>query len=159
MKSMYQYKVKTISGVETSLEQYQGQVLLIVNVASQCGFTPQYKGLQELHSKLHAQGFSVLAFPCNQFKQQEPASEPEIQQFCETNYHIEFPLFAKINVNGANADPLFQYLKQQAPGIAGTKGIKWNFTKFLINRDGQVIRRFSPLTKPEQIEDYIEAVL
>src|SRR5262245_28030070 len=120
MDTIYQFKLKTLTGNEINLKQYQGQVLLIVNVASKCGFTPQYAGLQQLYAKFYSRGFSVLAFPCNQFKQQEPGTEIEIQQFCHTNYHIEFPIFAKIKVNGEETEPLYRYLKQQAPGIFGT---------------------------------------
>lgn len=158
-KSVYDFTVKGIDGKDVALSKYSGQVLLIVNVASQCGFTSQYKGLEALYKKYQSKGFSVLGFPCNQFGEQEPGSEQEIQQFCELNYQVTFPLFSKIDVNGANAHPLFQFLKESQPGILGTEGIKWNFTKFLIGKNGECIKRFSPKTNPNDLMKDIEVEL
>jgi glutathione peroxidase len=141
------------------LAQYAGRVLLITNTASHCGFTPQYKGLESIHQQYKDRGLEVLAFPCNQFGKQEPGSAAEIGSFCERNYGVTFPLLAKIDVNGPNADPLFRYLKQSAPGLFGTQGIKWNFTKFLIKKDGTVYKRYAPTTKPEQLIADIERLL
>ena len=157
--SIYDFSCKTLDGSTQSLADYAGQVLLIVNTASQCGFTKQYEGLQQLYQKYHDQGFSVLAFPCNQFGEQEPGSDEEVQQFCATRFHITFPLFAKIKVNGEEADPLYQYLKAQAPGLLGTEAIKWNFTKFLINRQGKVVERFAPKDEPINLASAIELLL
>ncbi|MFC3885253.1 glutathione peroxidase [Bacillus songklensis] len=157
--SVYSYSAKTIKGEEVSLEQYKGKVLLIVNTASKCGFTPQYKGLQALYEKYKDQGVVVLGFPCNQFGGQEPGSEQEIESFCELNYGVTFPMFAKVDVNGENAHPLFVYLSEQAPGVFGSKMIKWNFTKFLVNGEGEVIDRFAPKTLPADIEKEIEALI
>ncbi|MGE0114307.1 MAG: glutathione peroxidase [Steroidobacteraceae bacterium] len=157
--SIYNYPVRSIDGAEKTLTEYTGKVLLIVNVASKCGFTPQYTGLEALYRKYQAQGFAVLGFPCDQFGHQEPGNEAEIQQFCSLNYDISFPLFAKIEVNGENAHPLYQYLKQQQPGVLGTQAIKWNFTKFLVDRQGQVIKRYASTDKPEEIAGDIEALL
>lgn len=157
--SVYTYSAKSIQGTEVSLAQYQGQVLLIVNTASQCGFTPQYKQLQELYEKYKDRGFAVLGFPCNQFGKQEPGNEEEITQFCDLNYGVTFPLFAKVDVNGEHAHPLFNYLSKEAPGLLGTKSIKWNFTKFLVNRDGVVTERYAPNTEPNKISSDIEALL
>jgi glutathione peroxidase len=134
-------------------------VLLIVNTASQCGFTPQYQGLQSIYNKFEQQGFAVLGFPCNQFGQQEPGSASEIQSFCEARFGVTFPLFEKVDVNGGNAHPLFKYLTKSAPGIFGTEGIKWNFTKFLVDRSGKVVKRYPSTTKPEEIEKDIQALL
>ena len=159
MSNIYQFTVLNNKQEKIELTQYNNQVLLIVNTASHCGFTPQYKGLQSLHEALQEQGFEVLAFPCNQFKQQESGSNEEIQQFCDLQFNIKFPLFDKIEVNGDNAEPLFNYLKQQAPGILGSKSIKWNFTKFLVNRQGEVVKRYAPTTKPEAIKTDIEKLL
>lgn len=156
---VYEFNVPTASGEEQSLEAYRGQVLLIVNTASKCGFTPQYQGLQELHKAFHQQGFSVLAFPCNQFAHQEPGSNEDIQEFCQTNYQVTFPVFAKIDVNGPNAHPLYKHLTQSVKGVLGTEAIKWNFTKFLVNRDGEVVDRFAPSTTPESIRAHIERLL
>jgi glutathione peroxidase len=141
------------------LEQYKGQVLLIANTASHCGFTPQYKGLEEIYQQYKSRGLEVLAFPCNQFGKQEPGSAEEIGSFCERNYGVTFPLFAKIDVNGDKADPLFTFLKKAAPGVLGTQGIKWNFTKFLIRKDGTVYKRYAPTTKPETLIADIEKLL
>ena len=158
-KSIYQYEANDYRGETINLSKYTDKVVLIVNTASNCGFTPQYKGLQQLHENYHQQGLEILAFPCNQFKQQEQASNEEIKSFCDLQFNIKFDLFSKINVNGENALPLFNFLKEQAPGIFGSQSIKWNFTKFLINKNGQVVKRFSPLTKPYAIEEYIEELL
>ncbi|MCO8163114.1 glutathione peroxidase [Pseudomonas sp. 21LCFQ010] len=149
----------TLSGERKSLGDYAGKALLVVNTASQCGFTPQYKGLEQLWQSYRERGLVVLGFPCNQFGKQEPGSDQEIAGFCELNYGVSFPLFSKIDVNGHNAHPLFVQLKQRAPGLLGSKQIKWNFTKFLISGNGQQIKRFSPLTKPEALHDEIEALL
>lgn len=153
--SVYDFSVKTIRGETVSMAEYRGKVLLIVNVASQCGFTPQYKGLQELYEKYKDRGLVVLGFPCNQFGAQEPGTETEIAQFCETNYGVTFPMFAKIDVSGENAHPLYQFLCKEAPGILGTKAIKWNFTKFLVDREGNVIDRFASTDTPEDLEKHI----
>ncbi len=157
--SVYDFKVKTVDGKEIGIDTYQGKVLLIVNVASKCGFTPQYQGLETLYKKLKGRGFEVLAFPCNQFGAQEPGNENEIKSFCELNYGVTFPLFSKIEVNGKNAHPLYAYLKEQEKGILGTEGIKWNFTKFLVDSMGKVVERFAPNTKPEDLEKKIEKLL
>jgi glutathione peroxidase len=157
--SIYEYRAKTIDGIEQSMQEYHDQVLLIVNVASKCGFTPQYTGLEALYRKLHARGFSVLGFPCDQFGQQEPGNEQEIRTFCSTKYDVTFPLFAKIEVNGAGAHPLYKYLKQQQPGILRSEAIKWNFTKFLVNRNGEVVKRFGSVDKPQAIEKEIAPLL
>lgn len=147
------------NGEPKNLNDYQGKVLLIVNTASKCGFTPQYTGLESLHQTYGERGFSVLAFPCNQFGGQEPGSEEEIQSFCDLNYQTSFPLFSKIEVNGAASHPLYAHLKEQAPGVLGSKRIKWNFTKFLVNQQGEVVKRYAPSTKPEAIASDIEALL
>jgi glutathione peroxidase len=157
--SVYDMTVKTIRGEEKSMADYKGKVLLIVNTASKCGFTPQYKELQELYDEYKDKGFEVLGFPCNQFGHQEPGSESEIESFCQLNYGVTFPMFAKIDVNGANAHPLFVYLTEKAPGILGTKSIKWNFTKFLVDKNGNVISRFAPQTKPSELKQEIEKLL
>ncbi|MBN6188544.1 glutathione peroxidase [Aneurinibacillus sp. BA2021] len=156
--SVYTYSATTIRGEEQSLSDYRGHVLLIVNTASKCGFTPQYKELQELYNTYRDQGFTVLGFPSNQFMAQEPGTEQEIEQFCQINYGVTFPLFAKVDVKGAHAHPLFQYLVQQAPGIL-SKEVKWNFTKFLVNRKGEVVKRYAPTTKPKSIAEDIERLL
>lgn len=157
--TVYQFSANNNKNETIALNNYQGKVMLIVNTASACGFTPQYKGLQTLYTDHQAQGLEVLAFPCNQFKQQEKGSNEEIQQFCDLQFNIKFPLFDKIDVNGDNAHPLFTFLKAQAPGLLGSKGIKWNFTKFLVNRQGEVVKRYAPTTKPEDIEPDIKALL
>ncbi|MCY1179980.1 Hydroperoxy fatty acid reductase gpx1 [compost metagenome] len=149
----------TITGERKTLGDFAGKVLLVVNTASQCGFTPQYKGLEQLWQRYKDQGLVVLGFPCNQFGKQEPDDERAISQFCELNFGVSFPLFRKIEVNGSGAHPLFKQLKERAPGLLGSERIKWNFTKFLIGRDGQLIKRFSPLTKPEDLTAEIEALL
>ncbi|MGG6267456.1 glutathione peroxidase [Leptolyngbya sp. AN03gr2] len=157
--SIYDFSANSLEGQPTSLSTFKDKVLLIVNTASQCGFTPQYQGLQSVYNKYKDQGFEVLGFPCNQFGQQEPGSANEIQSFCEMRFGVTFPLFEKIDVNGANAHPLFKYLTKSAPGIFGTEGIKWNFTKFLVDRSGKVVKRYPSTTKPEDIEKDIQALL
>jgi glutathione peroxidase len=159
MSTAHDFSAKLANGEETSLAQFQGQVLLIVNTASKCGFTPQYTGLESLQQRYGTRGFSVLAFPCNQFGAQEPGTESEIQSFCEMNYQTTFPLFSKIDVNGAASHPLFTHLTEKAPGVLGSKRIKWNFTKFLVNQQGEVVKRYAPSTKPEAIAADIEALL
>jgi glutathione peroxidase len=149
-------RVLTATGAEMPLAQYTGKVLLIVNVASKCGFTKQYEGLQALHDKYREQDFEILAFPCNQFKGQEPGFDQEIQTFCRTVYGVRFPVFAKIEVNGDGAHPLYKYLKKAAPGLAGTENVKWNFTKFLVAQDGTVVRRFASATKPRDLVSHID---
>ena len=159
MASVYDFQAELLDGRRQDLADYRGQVLLIVNVASECGFTPQYAGLQALHETYEDQGFHVLGFPCNQFGSQEPGSPEQIAQFCSSRFQVEFPMFAKIEVNGGNAHPLYRLLKQQAPGALGTQAIKWNFTKFLVGRDGQVIDRFAPSARPEDLRPAIEKAL
>lgn len=159
MSSVYDFQVKTNQGSLKSIQDFKGQVLLIVNVASACGFTPQYTGLEQLYKKYQAKGFTILGFPCNQFGGQEPGSDTEIQQFCELNFGVSFPLMSKIDVNGKNSDPLFQFLKEKAPGVLGTEMIKWNFTKFLIDKTGEKITRFAPNTTPEELETEILKLL
>ncbi|EJS67645.1 glutathione peroxidase [Bacillus cereus] len=157
--TVHDFSAKTIAGEEVSLKAYEGKVLLIVNVASKCGFTPQYKGLQEVYDKYKEQGLEILGFPCNQFGGQEPGTEADITSFCELNYGVNFPMFAKIDVKGDKAHPLYTYMTEQAPGLLGMKAVKWNFTKFLIGRDGKVVGRFAPQTKPVDLEVEIEKVL
>jgi glutathione peroxidase len=157
-KNIYDFKAKTIEGEEVSLSKYKGKVLLIVNVASKCGFTPQYKGLEELFEEFKGE-VQVLGFPCNQFGKQEPGDATEIKNFCSLNYDVKFPLFEKIEVNGPNAHPLFDFLKISRPGLLGTEAIKWNFTKFLINRQGEVIKRYAPTDTPESIKKDLAAYL
>lgn len=157
--SIYEVSATSIEGNAVSFDSYKNKVLLIVNTASQCGFTPQYQGLQALYDKYADQGFAVLGFPCNQFGQQEPGNSEQIQSFCETRFGVSFPLFQKIEVNGDNAHPLYQYLRKAAPGILGTEAIKWNFTKFLIDRNGNVVKRYPPTTKPEDIEKDLRSLL
>lgn len=159
MSSIYGFSAARLDGTAVSLDAYRGKVLLIVNTASACGFTPQYQGLQALYEQFRDRGLEVLAFPCNQFGAQEPGSAEEIGAFCEQNYRVTFPLFAKLEVNGDRAHPLFQHLKNQAPGILGTRAIKWNFTKFLVGKDGTVRQRYSPRTSPEQLTGEIEKLL
>jgi glutathione peroxidase len=159
MSSIYDFTVETASGEVKSLAEYRGQVMLIVNTASKCGFTPQYKGLEALYRKYAAQGFVVLGFPCNQFGSQEPGDITEIQMFCSLTYDVTFPLFAKIDVNGSDASPLFQHLKAAAKGVLGSEAIKWNFTKFLVDRHGAVTARYAPATTPESLEKDIESAL
>ena len=157
--SIYDFSVRDIKGNEASMADYKGKVLLIVNSASKCGFTPQFEGLQALHEELGDRGFEVLGFPCNQFMNQDPANEDAISQFCSLNYGVSFPMFAKVDVNGDGAHPLFQFLKREARGLMGSENVKWNFTKFLVNRDGQVIRRYAPTAKPADIRADIEKLL
>ena len=159
MASLYELSAKTIDGAEQSLGAFRGKVLLIVNVASQCGFTPQYRGLEALYRKLGSKGLVVLGFPCDQFGHQEPGDEAEIKAFCSLNYDVSFPLFAKIDVNGPNAHPLYRELKHAATGVLGTEAIKWNFTKFLVDRDGRVIRRYAPTDRPESLEADVAVLL
>ncbi len=159
MTAITDMAVTTADGSTASLERWRGQALLIVNTASKCGFTPQYEGLEALHRRFADRGFAVLGFPCNQFGAQEPGDAAEIANFCSLTYDVTFPVFAKIDVNGANADPLFERLKAEAPGLLGTRAVKWNFTKFLIDRTGRVVHRYAPTTKPEDIAADIEALL
>lgn len=155
---IYDFKVRNAKGVEVPMTEYQGKVLLIVNTATGCGFTPQYEGLQNLYDKYREKGLEILDFPCNQFGHQAPGTVEEIQEFCTLKYKTTFPLFAKVDVNGKDADPLFVYLKQQQGGFLGND-IKWNFTKFLVSRDGTVVERYAPVTKPEKIESDILKLL
>lgn len=157
--SIYEYNARLINGEEISLNRFEGEVALIVNTASKCGFTPQYAELQGLYEKYKEKGFTILGFPCNQFMNQEPGSDEDIESFCKLNYGVTFPMFAKIDVNGSGADPLFSYLSEEAPGIMGSKSIKWNFTKFLIGRDGKPIKRFAPNDKPADLAKDIENLL
>ena len=159
MTSAYDFTARNIDGAEQPLAAYRGKALLVVNVASKCGFTPQYAGLQALYARLQGQGLEVLGFPCDQFGHQEPGDENEIKTFCSTRYDVTFPMFAKIEVNGANAHPLYQWLKSEKAGILGTEAIKWNFTKFLVDRTGRVVRRYAPTDTPEKIGKEIAAVL
>ena len=158
MAGIYDFTATSLAGEDVPLKRYEGQVLLIVNTASACGFTPQYKGLEALQRTLGPRGFSVLGFPCNQFGKQEPGDAAQIGEFCATNYAISFPMFAKIDVNGSNAHPLYQYLKSEKSGLLGAS-IKWNFTKFLIDRSGKVVARHAPTTTPESLTREIEALL
>jgi glutathione peroxidase len=157
--TIYKYTATTATGEKVGLEAWRGRVLLIVNTASQCGFTPQYAGLESLYEKLEPRGLTVLGFPCNQFGGQEPGTDAEISQFCQKNYGVTFPMFAKLEVNGPHADQLFQYLTRAKPGLLGTEAIKWNFTKFLIDRDGEPVARFAPQTKPDELEALIAKLL
>ena len=157
-QTFYEFSAVQNDGRQQELADYRGKVLLIVNTASKCGFTPQYQGLQELYSKLRESGFEILAFPCDQFAHQEPGSDQEIQTFCQTRFGVTFPVFRKIEVNGKNADPLFKHLKDRAPGCLG-RSIKWNFTKFLVDREGRVVKRFAPRTAPARIEPWVRKLL
>jgi glutathione peroxidase len=157
--NVFDFQAALLDGTPIALSRYRGKVLLIVNTASACGFTPQYKGLEEVYRQFRERGVEVLGFPCNQFGKQEPGGEAEIGAFCEKNYGVTFPLFAKVEVNGPDSHPLFQHLKQAAPGVLGTELIKWNFTKFLVGRDGEVVKRYAPQTKPESIVADIEQLL
>ena len=159
MNRVYDYSARALDGNEISLATFTGQVLLIVNTASACGFTPQYGGLETLYRAHAARGFAVLGFPCNQFGKQEPGSETEIAEFCSREYSVTFPMFAKIEVNGENAHPLYQFLKRQRPGLMGLESIKWNFTKFLVDREGQVVTRYAPTTRPEALTAEILSLL
>ncbi|MGA8047177.1 MAG: glutathione peroxidase [Dermatophilaceae bacterium] len=158
MSTLSDFTARTIDGAEQSLSDFAGKVVLIVNTASQCGFTPQYAGLEQLHQKYAVDGFAVLGFPCNQFGGQEPGTEDEIAAFCETSFGVTFPMFAKVDVNGSDTDPLFEWLKSEKGGLLGDR-IKWNFTKFLVGRDGQVIERYAPQTDPADLAEDIEAAL
>jgi glutathione peroxidase len=155
----FDFQVKDITGNMVSLDAYRGKTILVVNVASRCGYTPQYKGLEQLYQKFKDKGFVVLAFPCNQFGGQEPGTEADIVKFCSKDYGVTFPMFAKVDVNGAHAAPVFNFLKSAAPGILGTEGIKWNFTKFLVDSSGQVIKRYAPKDDPEVIARDLPAIV
>ena len=157
--TVYDFKARTIDGEEVSLSHYRGKVLLIVNVASRCGFTPQYRGLEELYERFGKSGFEVLGFPCNQFGKQEPGTDSDIRGFCDLQYGVRFPLFSKIDVNGSGTHPLYEFLKKSKPGFLGTKRIKWNFTKFLIDRNGKPLKRYSPQTTPDKIEKDLQDAL
>ena len=157
--SVYDYSAKTLDGQDVSLADYRGKVLLIVNTASKCGFTPQYEGLEALYKAYKDRGFTVLAFPCNQFGAQEPGNAEEIANFCSLTYDVTFPVMSKIDVNGADAHPLYRFLKKEQKGLLGTEAIKWNFTKFLIGKDGEVVERFAPTVKPEDLKVAVEALL
>ena len=157
--AIYGFSANNISGKPVSLSDYAGKVVLIVNTASKCGFTPQYKGLETLYQKYKDQGLVILGFPCNQFGNQEPGNSSKISEFCELNYGVTFPLFDKVDVNGSEAHPLFNFLKTEKPGILGSKNIKWNFTKFLVNRKGEVVKRFAPLSTPDKIDAEISRLL
>ncbi|WP_404317823.1 glutathione peroxidase [Malaciobacter canalis] len=159
MKTIYDIEVETIDGKKISLNEYKNKVLLIVNVASKCGFTSQYEGLENLYDKYKNKDFVVLGFPCNQFMNQEPATNEEIKEFCSLTYDVSFPMFSKIDVNGDEAHPLYKFLKSKASGFLGTEAIKWNFTKFLIDKNGNIINRYSPSTTPKSLEDDIEKLL
>jgi glutathione peroxidase len=159
LSSVYDFTAKTLAGKDVNLADYRGQVLLIVNTASKCGFTPQYEGLEKLYEELHPKGLTILGFPCNQFGAQEPGGADEIGQFCQVNYGVSFPMFGKIDVNGAQAHPLYKFLTHEKRGIFGTSNIKWNFTKFLIDRAGNVVARYGSTTKPGQIKSAIEKLL
>ena len=159
MSDLYGFSAKTIDGSEQSLDAYKGKVVLVVNVASKCGFTPQYTGLEAIYKKYKDQGLAVLGFPCDQFGHQEPGDENEIKQFCSLTYEVSFPMFAKVKVNGDDAHPVYQWLKSSAPCLLGTEGIKWNFTKFLVGKDGQVVKRYGSIDKPEDIAKDIEKLL
>ncbi|MFN2328986.1 MAG: glutathione peroxidase [Chromatocurvus sp.] len=158
-KTVFDFTCSDNTGKSVDLAQYRGKVLLIVNTASKCGFTPQFAGLEAIYADLSDRGLEVLGFPCNQFGSQDPGSNAEISEFCQLNYGVTFPMFGKINVNGSDADPLFQYLKKSARGALGSEGIKWNFTKFLVNREGEVVNRYAPTTKPEDLRKDIEVLL
>jgi glutathione peroxidase len=156
---VYEIAAKTIDGSEQKLDAYKGKVLLVVNVASKCGFTPQYKGLEALYRKYKDKGLVVLGFPCDQFGHQEPGDENEIKNFCSLNYEVSFPLYAKVEVNGDNAHPLYKHLKSEQPGLLGSEGIKWNFTKFLVDRSGKVVKRYGSVDTPEKIDRDVAALL
>ncbi|TAK79555.1 MAG: glutathione peroxidase [Aquabacterium sp.] len=159
MTSVYDFKAQTITGQEVALSDYRGKALLIVNTASKCGFTPQFEGLEKLWQTYGPKGLVIVGFPCNQFGSQDPGSNDEIASFCQLNYGVSFPMFEKIDVNGPNAHPLYKWLVQEAPGILGTKAIKWNFTKFLIGKDGQVISRYAPTDTPKSLAEDVEKAL
>ncbi len=157
--SIYDFSCKTSNGNERALEEFRGKVLLVVNTASKCGFTPQFAGLESLYEKYRERGLEILGFPCNQFGKQDPGNNDEIMEFCQLNYGVDFPMFSKIEVNGSGTDPLYKHLKSKAPGALGTRAIKWNFTKFLIDPEGNVVKRFAPATTPQQIEKELEKLL
>lgn len=159
MPSVFDFQAKSLNGANIDLDDYRGKVLLVVNTASKCGFTPQYKGLEALYQQFKDRGLVVLGFPCNQFGAQEPGEASEIGAFCEKHYGVSFPMFEKVDVNGDQAAPLFKHLKQAAPGVMGTEGIKWNFTKFLVKPDGSVSKRYAPTTKPEELAGDVKALL
>jgi glutathione peroxidase len=159
MAGIYDFTVEDISGKRVKLDRYKGRVMLVVNTASECGFTPQYQGLEKLYKELHGKGLAVLGFPCNQFGEQEPGSEDQIASFCERNYGVTFPMFKKIDVNGDTAAPLYKWLKKEKPGLLGTEAIKWNFTKFLVGRNGEVVARYAPNDTPESMQGDIEKLL
>ena len=159
MSTVFDFTARTLAGQDKPLADFRGQALLIVNVASKCGFTPQYAGLEALHKQFGPRGFSVLGFPCNQFGAQEPGDAAEIESFCSLTYGVDFPMFAKIDVNGADTHPLYAFLKTERPGLLGSQGIKWNFTKFLCNRDGQVVARYAPNVEPAALSADIEKLL
>ena len=159
MTTVHDFSAKALSGEDVSLADFRGKVLLIVNTASKCGFTPQYAGLEKLHEELSPRGFAVLGFPCNQFGQQEPGDAQEIQTFCSLNYNVTFPMFAKIDVNGAGAHPLYEFLKGEKAGLLGIEAIKWNFSKFLVDKEGRVVERYAPTTTPASLKADIEALL
>ena len=159
MSSIYDFEAQQIDGLHIALSQFTGKVMLIVNTASKCGFTPQFGGLEELHKIYADKGLVVLGFPCNQFGSQDPGADGEIAEFCQVNYGVSFPMMGKIDVNGAAAHPLYKWLSAEAPGLLGSKSIKWNFTKFLVSKDGQVIRRYAPTDRPEDLAKDIEAAL
>ncbi|WP_372964620.1 glutathione peroxidase [Marinobacter sp.] len=158
-ESIYDFSAKDVKGNDVAMSDYRGKVLLIVNTASKCGFTPQFEGLQELHKELGDKGFEVLGFPCNQFMNQDPGSDESISQFCSLNYGVDFPMFSKIEVNGEGTHPLYRFLKKEAKGLMGTEKVKWNFTKFLVDAEGHVVRRYAPTVKPAEIRDDIEKLL
>jgi glutathione peroxidase len=159
MPTVHDFTAESLGGASVKLADYRGKVLLIVNTASKCGFTPQYKGLEAVYQQFRDKGVEVLGFPCNQFGSQEPGTEEEIGTFCEKNFGVTFPLFAKIDVNGSNAHPLYKHLKNEAPGLMGTEAIKWNFTKFLVKKDGTVYKRYAPQTDPKDLTEDIEKLL
>ncbi len=159
MKTIYDFEAVQMNGQSLALDQMRGQVMLIVNTASACGFTPHFGGLEKLHQAYQAQGLRVMGFPCNQFGGQDPGSNADIANFCQLNFGVSFPMMEKIEVNGASAHPLYQWLCAEAPGLLGSKGIKWNFTKFLVGRDGRVLKRYAPMDKPEKLKADIEAAL
>ncbi|MFK7886480.1 MAG: glutathione peroxidase [Gammaproteobacteria bacterium] len=159
MTTAYEFSCRALSGKDVDLGDYKGKISLIVNTASKCGFTPQYQGLEELYQKYHEQGVEVLGFPCNQFGKQEPGEAKDIGEFCEINYGVSFQMFEKIDVNGSDAHPLYEHLKNEAPGLLGSKKVKWNFTKFLVDQDGRVVKRYAPAVKPDAIHSDIEQLL
>ncbi len=159
MSSIYDFSAQTVSGQKQALSDYKGKVLLVVNTASKCGFTPQFAGLEELYERYKDKGLEILGFPCNQFANQDPGSNEEIQEFCQLNYGVTFPMFGKVDVNGGDAHPIFKFLKKEAPGALGSQRIKWNFTKFLIDSEGNVLKRYAPTDKPKAIEKDIAKLL